>query len=379
MKVAVISTWRVKCGVARYTEELCNELGKLVELKIFAEKVHQQPAEDPPIDPLAATSYVRCWKRREPYDELIKELSAYKPDVIHFQFQSAMYDESLNKPQTPFLELLNQLHGDFPVIYMTFHDVLAREVGEFDWYRRALDVVKPITTNDLAKRELMKWAPCSPATVPLGSTLFEPPPKTAARAKLNLSATDFLIVQPGFYGADKGMTELVRSMPPLLKTVPNCKLVFAGTLHPLAPAIHKNYMRDCIRLAYRLDLINNVVFLGEFISEEELNLWLGAADIVVLNHTQIFPFIGASAIAKRVLCAGKPLIFNAQDPRLSEFKHMRNCLKINGFDFGKAVTLLRENKGLAERLAGEARKYAEDTSFREIARRHLEIYQGSKI
>ena len=37
MKVAIVSTFRVMCGIGLYTENLVNELSKLTELKVFAE------------------------------------------------------------------------------------------------------------------------------------------------------------------------------------------------------------------------------------------------------------------------------------------------------------------------------------------------------
>jgi glycosyltransferase involved in cell wall biosynthesis len=378
MKVAAISTFRVNCGVAKYFEELAYPLSKNCELKIFAEDVWQQPKENEPLlnEPL---NYIRCWKRGESYDKLKSELLKFGADVIHIQFQNFMYNENLQESETELLEFIESFKVP---VFITLHDVIAYNTNfDLPWYREASKLgCKFITTNQLEVNELEEWNPnVKCATIPLGATIFEPEDKYESKKRVGISLPNITIIQPGFWGADKGMLQLIEQMPEVNKKFPNIELIFVGSIHPLAPQEHRDYVRKCILSAMKSKQQGaRISFVSMFVPDNELNTWLSAADILVLNHTQTSNYIGASAMGKRILCAGKPLIFSSLDPRLSEFKDGINCLKINGTNgatFLSAVEAIYNNSSLRERLINGAKQYAIETSFKNVARKHIEVFE----
>ena len=228
-------------------------------------------------------------------------------------------------------------------------------------------------------KELKKWAPTIKATtIPLGSTLFQPTETMEARKKLGLLLDRCLIIQTGFFGFDKGILPLIESMPHILKQIPEAYLVIAGSIHPLAPQIHKTYMRDCIKKAIELKLTNHIRFTNQFLSEDNLSLYLSAADIVAVNHQFVFGLYSSSASAHRALACGKPLLMNADDVRLSEFTSGENCLKAKNYEIPTAVVELYNNPGLRENLIYNANKYALKTSYKEIAKEHIMVYKNAK-
>jgi len=397
----MVSTFRCVCGIAKYLEELAYPLSKLCDLKIFAEVIHQQLAENEPINPEMPLNYIRCWKRGEPYDNLIKEIEEFSPEVLHFQFQNYMFNEDLRSTASSFISMVNGFTKKGTSVFITLHDVIAFDpLGELfssnprtTWYS-ALKGITFIVTNKAEQEELKKWAPSSKSyIVPLGATLFEPKEKRDSQREIGIpewdsrlgfhspkpERLDFYIIQPGFYGADKGMLQLIEQMPRVNKEIPGAVLVFAGSIHPLAPEGHRRYVKECLKQAMRVKPQGGKVsFLPKFFSDDELNTVLSAADVLVLNHDQSL-YVGSSACAKRILCAGKPLIFSDSDPRLSEFEDGKHCLKIGRTrNFSEAVREIYNNPSLREKLVNGAREYALETSFERIAEKHMVVYNERK-
>jgi glycosyltransferase involved in cell wall biosynthesis len=376
MKVAAVSTFRCPCGVAKEWEALAYELDKLVDLKTYAEVIHDGSQEDKPINPNQPLKYIRDWKRGETFDYLYEDIIQDMPDLAHVSFESAMYN--CNMYNEGYLEqLLNRLHKAGIPTVITLHNVPAFNPATLysGWYLKCNSHF--ITTNQLMEKELRKWEPNIKATtIPLGSILFTPTDTETARQQLNLPKEKYLITQVGFFGADKGMLPLIQAMPRILEKIPNAYLVLAGSLHPLAPPVHKAYLQECIKTAYRLGLTNNVKFTGKFLSEEDLSLYLSATDIVAINHAHIFGLYSSSASAHRALSSGRPILMNKDDVRLSEFKDGVHCLKNTNDDIPEKVLELYQDANLQKTIIHGALEYAQKTSYHKNAEKHLEVYEN---
>ena len=372
MKVASVSTFWTQCGVAIYNLSLCEELSKLCDLKVFAEETQEHLNGH---EYNGVIDFERCWNRNIPetFDNLYLRILKWHPNLCHIQYQNAIYNDIYDPNGNFAMLVLSLQHQKIPVI-LTFHDIIQKHDNPSmqTWYRQ---IDNAITTNPAEEAELKKWNPnVYQRMIPLGSTIFKPLPKKEARSVLGLYEKPFLICQPSFYGADKGMLELLDAFSEFKKAVPESILVFAGGLHPLAPELHRSYVKEVLKRAYKLGLTNNVMFLGKFLSEDELNLWLSASDIIVLNHKSIFNCIGSSAIAHRVLCAEKPIILG-DDSRLSEYKSLENCMRVaNTLELTEALKIIHSDAMLGNTIAEGAVKYAHETSFAEIAKQHLEFY-----
>ena len=377
MKIAMVSTWRIPCGVAKYTEELCNDLSNFCELKVFAEYTQ---AELEPINPDINISYERCYVRGEPFDNLGQKILEYKPNVVHVQFESSMFAESYNSSSL-LLKSLKTLQAKGIKTVLTFHTVIpfqnwnTEEVQQLKyWYNNLNSNV--IVGNEMVRNEFLKWNnDAKISVIPLGSTIFNPVERSEAAAKLNMDANKIYIVQPGFYGPDKGMIQLVKLLPAIIQKYPNLQLVFAGGLHPLAPEAWKSRTRACIGEIIKLNLTKNVILLGKFVSENELNLWLGLANIVMQNYHWVSGLYSASANAHRLLCANRPIIMNSKDVRLFEFADGVQCCKADESTMLEAVDKCLSNIEYANKISAGAVKYAYETSFKSAAEKHLEVYK----
>jgi glycosyltransferase involved in cell wall biosynthesis len=357
LKISTVSTFRSKCGVGKYFEELAYPLSQLCDLTIHAEKVEN---EEPPIQS-NKLNYVRDWKRGLGYEELYQNLIAEKPDIVHIQFESAMYNESMYDGNG-ILKFLDRIHKvNIPTV-LTLHNV-PQFMNYTPWYKFCYSHF--ITTNKLMDQELHKYDNVNSTVIPLGSTLFTPS---------KIEHEEYNLVQTGFFGYDKGMDFLIQAMPKILETIPNARLIFAGSLHPLAPQIHKDYLLKCMRLAYSLKITDKVQFTGKFLTEEHLNYWLSMADQILVNHQPVFGLFSSSASTHRALSVGRPMLLNAYDTRLSEFEDGKHCLKMTNENIAEKVIQVYKDASLREKLISGAKNYSLMTSFEKIAENHIKVY-----
>ena len=366
IKIGLVSTFRCPCGVAKYSEELCYPLSEIVDLKIYAEKTNNETS---PIQN-KTLNYTRNWKREISYEELYKNLKEDSPDICHFQFEQAIFQENIR-----FLKLLDKLHENGIKTVITLHNVPQFDANyKNDWYKKCNSHF--IVTNELMQQELKKWEPTAESTIiPLGTTIFEPTETKTARKILKLPEDAYIITQTGFYGYDKGMLPLIEAMPEILEKIPNALLVLAGSLHPLAPKIHKEHLLACFKTAFNLNLKDKVLFTGKFLNEKDLSMFLSASDIVAVNHQYVFGLYSSSASAHRALNCGKPILMNVHDVRLSEFKDGVHCLKTTNTDIAENIFKLYKDKEFSNKIIQGAKKYSQETSYENIAQKHLDVYE----
>jgi glycosyltransferase involved in cell wall biosynthesis len=374
MKVAIVSTFRTMCGIALYTENLVNDLSKLTELKIFAELLETPQTEKEALNKDIHIDFERCWSRYRHFEELEKKIIDYSPDIVHVQFVAGLFNELSFNPNSMFHRFLSNIRQKGIKIVITLHDV----PGEFSNPEQLLQWYKNfdahfIGINNEMVGGLKKWYPDAQATViPIGSIRFVPYDKNEARKILKLNENDFILTQIGFYGADKGMLEIIQSVTKI--SIPKFKLAFAGGFHPLATAFYKPYVGDCIKTAIKLGVANKIIFLGKLLSEDEINLWASATDFIIVNLKSIFGYSGSASI-KRTLVAGKPILIG-DDSRLSEFKDNVNCIKFSQDNIAKKIIWLYEHPEIQKLIIEGALQYARETTFDIVAQKHMDVYES---
>lgn len=341
-KIVVVSTYPPRqCGIAKYTYDLVTHL----------QKNHSKDYD------IRVVSIEPKLHQKADYDKLKEEIGYC--DILHIQDTLTWHGN-----RVAYANFLKAYKGK---VIVTLHEV-TRE----NWFRDVAGYVQFIVPNEkmfneiepeLGQRGLLY-------NVPHGSTIVEHTSREEARLKLGLTPNKVLIVQPGFYGKDKGMLELVEA----IAEIHNGELIFAGGLHPEAPEMHRTYLREVMQKAVSLGVSDKVKFVGKYLSEEELNLYCSASDIIAINHQHIFDCYSASALAKRVLCFGKPLIMS-NEARLSEYEDMVNCLKVdNKGEIVDAIKHLASNRELYDKLAKGAKDYAVKTSWNNVAWETARIY-----
>ena len=375
MKVGIVSSFRAQCGVALHTENIVSETIKLVDsLKIFAEYITPPDKELPSRFPELQIDYERCWYRDAHLELLKTKILEYSPDIVEIEFNSGFFLEWGYQINSPFQKFVADLKSNNIKIIFYVHDVPT----EFpyppqlhEWYKK-IDVPMMVGNSSLVGG-IKRWYP--EADVHIMRTYV---PKTnvykkdVARQKLNLKQEDFLITQTGFYSTDKGMKELIETIPDI--HIPNLKIVFAGGIHPFAFDDNRMYIKNCIQAAIKNKVTDKIVFVNKsFLTKEEFELYCSATDFFIFNMASLFG-LGGSMSGGLATPFGKPIL-TSKSTRLLEFTDEVNCKKFNSDQLAETVMNVYKDKEMQKKISEGALNMAQELSAEKSAKRIVELYQ----
>ena len=189
--------------------------------------------------------------------------------------------------------------------------------------------------------------------IPHGSMPIPEMKKEDARRLLGINIDMPIGFIFGFQSGDKNYQRLIDAA----KNV-GIHIIISGAPHNVASSVY-------------IENDKNVTFINRFIEENEVNLYALASDIL------LFDYIGkdhysVSGAMHRIIGAGRPIICS-DIKHFSDVEHGYNCLKFKDQEeLEKCIKSVLEN---GEQLGLAAREYAKETSWENIAKRHVEIYR----
>jgi len=167
----------------------------------------------------------------------------------------------------------------------------------------------------------------------------------------------------GFIGRNKGIETVIRALPEVVVKYPEVIYIILGKTHPnVLRHSGEEYRVFLRRLVKSLELENHVVFLNEFINEQDLFKYLYASDIYItpyLNEAQITSGtlsyavgVGSAVIstpywhAAELLAEGRGRLFNFNDPdslaatltQLLDHPVELNEIKRKAYAYGRKIT-----------------------------------------
>ncbi|MDD3078088.1 MAG: glycosyltransferase family 4 protein [Paludibacter sp.] len=180
----------------------------------------------------------------------------------------------------------------------------------------------------------------------------------------------------GFVGRNKGIETVIKALPKIVEKYPNVVYIVLGKTHPnVIRHSGEEYRIYLMRLVNSLHLEKNVVFLNEFIDEQDLFKYLYASDIYItpyVNEAQITSGtlsyavgVGTAVIstpywhAEELLADGRGLLFNFND--YEELSTIINDL------LGHPVKMIGLKKQAAD--------YGKNITWPKIGDRYLELAQ----
>lgn len=204
--------------------------------------------------------------------------------------------------------------------------------------------------------------------VPAGLPELSPAPTggVAIRERFGLSGRLILTIF-GYISPNKGYElglQILSELPP------EVVLVVAGS--PRLPA-DEPYARGLEKLIREMGLKDRVVITG-YLSEEEVADIMTASEIVLAPHT----YATGSYSVTIPLAHGRPVIASDQDC-FSEIHESVSCLQLfrsgDAAHFAACLKSLLHDPIRRQEMSERARRYAEQHSWREIARRTIAIYE----
>ena len=185
----------------------------------------------------------------------------------------------------------------------------------------------------------------------------------------------------GFVGRNKGIETVIKALPGVVKKYPEVIYIVLGKTHPnVLRHSGEEYRIFLWRLVKNLQLENHVIFLNEFIDEQDLFKYLYACDIYItpyLNEAQITSGtlsyavgVGAAVLstpywhAAELLAKGRGRLFNFKDfadlakilTELLDKPEELNKLKNKAGEYGEKITWPKTGEKyvtLAEKIVKE--------------------------
>lgn len=363
MRIALISTYGVRCGIATYSSHLVKQLSKNHEVTVFAEDYidNKQPGFQPDVQ------VIRCYNRKSPSDRLVRCLRRNHFDVIHIQHEYGIF-------RNMYLQLLNITNNNLGTTFMTSHTVNALDT-QFT-LRRCADHI--IVHNEASKRHLTQECGLRGDTtqvIPHGTLLLPSISKEVSRLRLGLPTKDRIVLTHSFIERRKNLDIVMSAVAELQGETPT-HYVHAGGLHPYADIEEYAYAESLKMQPKALGIEPVVHIIDRFIPDDELAYYLSAADIIVVLEKTSYPELRASGIMHTIVPGSVIVASN-----ITEFDEFPDDtvykVGINTEALAHAMQQVFTDPKLKHILSNNLLQYAKASSWENVAEYHIAAYQNS--
>lgn len=348
----------------------------------------------------------RCWKRNFPriYLDLLKAVQLFsKINQFEVQFEFALYGDLVITGFMPFFLGLLKFFGKEIVIVvhqvLLNLDSLSGHLGwnknnlkqkifslilPFYYYLLSFSSGKIVVLEPSFKRRLEEIGinPGKVFVIRLGvDRSISAMNLQTAKGKLGIEKDELVILSFGFLTWYKGSDLLVQSFNQLSQKYPGkkMKLILAGG--ESITQKYKDHYQKYIKRLYEQAKLNSKIEITGFVPEEKLQLYFGAADLVVLPYRT---FMSSSGVLSLTLSFGKPFIVS--EVLNGWFEGMEEGLKLPGLMFFKPeeVALMNTMKKIVldksklAVLSGISKKLSTERDYRAIGLQYLSLWKSAK-
>ncbi|MZK53462.1 glycosyltransferase family 4 protein [Clostridium beijerinckii] len=361
-KVDMITTWNNKCGIAEYTRFLFEELNDKIEFSIYPNYGVNLIKRD--------ESYVkkRLWHScfEGNINDLIYELKKSSSRFIHIQFNFGFFKvENIQA-------IIESLSSRKKVI-ITYHSTKDVEINGkkvslgniTDSLNKAVNIVHQ--EQDKILLESFGVDSDNIKVIPHGQIQYEARGKEEVRKKLGISRS-LVLGSYGFILPQKGIKENILAIKKLKETYPDVLYLLSCALHE--NNVSKEYYLECKKLVEENDLEENVVFVTDFLPNDEAMALLQACDILLMTYLPTNE--SASGAIRFCLAALRPIITTKQ-PIFDEFKDCVYQIHKNIVsEVAEAVQQLKDtdNSSIIENM----KKQIDNTSWTNVAKIYRNLY-----
>ncbi|MCB9358059.1 MAG: methyltransferase domain-containing protein [Calditrichaeota bacterium] len=356
-RIALLTTYHQRCGLATYAEKLCDALADNGEtVLILAEKTSDITAVDMP-------NVVRCWTRdQDGGREILPLLLSRKIEVLHINHGGMFALDGW------LLEVVKEARAHGIRVVTLFHttETQDKKIAELARHSDACRVHHPQNVV-----ELVALGAPSDRIRTMTHPVPEPQFTDVAEAKLLLewNPEQKVIATFGMADPHKGILELIEMMPSLSESI-DVKLLIIGAPHPASEA-GRNYLIQCMNRVHELAMEDRIRFLTDFVPEPELMATLQACDVIVLNH-QSARYESSGSLA-HALASGRPVV-TSKSPAFDTTLPVTMRIT-EQFDLVQTITRALKNPFLTRLLKESVIEYARENSWDNAAKRYLACYE----
>ncbi|MDM8532162.1 glycosyltransferase family 4 protein [Anaerolineales bacterium HSG25] len=317
-------------------------------------------------------------------------LKQYQPDVLHIQYQAAMYDLGGWVNWLPWY--LKQRRQKTRVV-TTFHDLrvpyIFPKAGRFRWrsmlaLARHSDAVICTNREDIATLERHGIGAENPQKIHLirlGNNVRPQPPADFERAtwrqQYQADESTLLLAYFGFLNESKGGEELITALRLLHQQGIKAKLLFIGGEVGSADPTNVAYARRIKQLIEQNGLTSYVHRTG-YVGLHEVSANLLAADAVVLPYRDGVSFRRTTLIA--ALRHGCPIVSTEppQPQHLPEIQANQTMLLAqphNAESLAQIIALLADDLPLRQRLSAASTELGNLFDWSQVGQETARLYQ----
>lgn len=385
MRVCAITTWPPhKDGIALYSAKLYTCMAKLVNVKVVANTVSEQASST--IKEIPNIAVVRCWKRGNPLYilQILNSALKSRADIVHVQHGWLLYGGVISSTLFPLLLCFLRLSRKRVIV--TMHTVIRRSAFTYGSFlvsqlakmttvlvtkMLALFSSKLVVHNKLMKSVLLREFGLRkdkviiiPHGVEKAKVVFEDEHEKKGK---------FQILSLGFLRERKGLEYLITAFHRVLMQHPNARLVIIGGRHAHDDASCLTKLKFLVSNSS----VRTKVIFTNFVTEDALNEFISASDVVVLLSGER-GYVETSGALARVADFEKSVICSKVPKFQGELNDGNDCVMVepgNSEHLSKAINLLLENADLRKNLALNLKTKFSSRCWDTVARKHLKLYE----
>jgi glycosyltransferase involved in cell wall biosynthesis len=364
MKIAAVTTYNSRCGIAEYSAHLYEAMGRWAHVEFYADTGVE------PVDRAIETRVHRTWAnyRSAPVDGLLDSLDKSDAEVVHIQYNFGFF-------KLPELgRLVREASSRRPVV-LTFHRTIDLDAdGAVERIRDYADDLRQaaaIIVHQESDRRRLATAGLDAQIILHGTEPVNEIDRDDARRRHGFSRVPYIIGTYGFLLPHKGLPALLAAVSQLRHRGVNARLVATCAIHPdSSSAAHVGEVRAEIE---RLELSGAVELVTDFLPPERSRDLLATADVLVLPYSHTYE--SASGALRSVLPLARPLITT----RLPVFEDILPLIPsvpapARPSDLADELERLWLDPSERAAIARRVRQFAEQTEWKRIAAPTRELY-----
>jgi len=363
-KVAMVTTWNNKCGIAEYSKMQVMASDDKVEYQIYPNRNVELINKDEEF--VCERTWINVFEGD--MDELAEKLVNSPNDIVHFQFNYGFFKlEELSKTIDKLLcrkKIIIEFHStdDADILgnrisLMAIKDNLNKCDAIVVHQGRDVDNLISFGVHKHLIKKIALGQVVQPETI-----------TEIMKERINLNS-NLVIGSYGFCLPHKGIKEVINAMPEILKKYPDAVYMPVCALYDCAES--KYYYDECVKLTKDLNITNHVKFINDFLPNDVSLQYLQACDIMCMAYKLTQE--SASGAIRFCLATYRPIITTAQ-PIFDEFKDFTFQIKsANSKLIAEAIIEIIEDN-LDKEYIQKEKQYISDNSWYEVAKRYHNLY-----
>ena len=363
MKLALVGNWKMRCGIATYSENLWPEVAKHVgDFKLFIERNDNPTGPTNVIgsDAVCPDKVVACWKRGESLQALARAIKEYDPDVVWIQHEFGIWPNA-----GYWLSLMSQL-ADYRVV-VTMHSVFHHRD------KTIVEAAMPeiVVHLDGAKKVLKeeKGVPGNVYVIPHGCT-----PITDPERLWNFYRSDRTFMQFGFGFRYKGWELSIRAAHVLKQRYPDVFFTGLFSESPFNMVDHQVYYDELMHLVDKLDLRDNVALIRGYQSDAALDSYMRT------NQAILFPYVshpahevfGVSGAARLAMSKMAPVVTTS----VNHFSDVPTLKADTPEQIADALDQMFSNPLARKQQVTRQVEYTRENTWENVAKRYVELFEN---